>query len=222
VETEAIIFDLDGVLVNSMPYHVRSWQEAFERVAGIRVSKRDIYLLEGMRGAELIAKILADKNGEHVSEELVESVNQEKNRVFRSMEKSAPFAGLEKGLDRIVCPKAVVSGSAKDDVEAMLGDGFGRHKFAAVVTADDIDRGKPDPAAFLEAARRIRSRPSSLLVIENAPLGALAARKAGMQCYVALNNSPLRKVDFGQSVDSESIFDTTLSALKHVEVEMNQ
>ena len=54
---KAAIFDLDGVLVNSMPLHIKAWRSAFQEVAGISVTERDLYLLEGMRGAELIQKI---------------------------------------------------------------------------------------------------------------------------------------------------------------------
>jgi HAD superfamily hydrolase (TIGR01509 family) len=203
---DAIIFDLDGVLVDSMPTHVRAWQEAFENVAGISVTERDIYLLEGMRGMELIARIFEKKGGDM---SLAKKVNDEKNKVFRSTRSSRPFDGAAELLDRITCPKALVSGSARQDVEAIVKEAFGANKFAVTLTADDVNAGKPDPTAFVEAANRIGSSPSSVTVVENAPLGALAAEKAGMQCFIALNNTPLVPSDFGDIVKPEKMFRTT-------------
>ena len=203
---DAIIFDLDGVLVDSMPTHVRAWQVAFESVAGIKVTEREIYLLEGMRGMELIARVFEEKGGDMA---FARKVNAEKNRIFRSIRSSRPFDGAAELLDSISCPKALVSGSSREDVEAIVKEALGTNKFAVTVTADDVKVGKPDPTAFLEAAKRVGSSPSKVAVVENAPLGAMAAQKAGMQCFIALNNTPLLKGDFGSTVRPEKIFGTT-------------
>ena len=210
----AIIFDLDGVLVNSMPSHVRAWQQAFKEVAGLEVSDRDFYLLEGMRGMELIKKILGRED-----EILAKKIQSEKDRVFRSIRSSAPFEGVRSMLERTAGNRAVVSGSAKEDVQTILKEAFGDGKFSAILTADDIERGKPDPSAFLEAAKRLGVEPTEIVVVENAPLGAIAARNAQMQCYIALNNTPLVKPDFAGATSPEKIFDTTFSVLKYLERE---
>jgi beta-phosphoglucomutase len=203
---KAVIFDLDGVLVDSMPAHVGAWQSAFESIAGIKVTERDIYRLEGMRGLELILKIFEHKGGD---KSLAKQVHDKKNKLFRSTRRSVPFDGAAKMLDRISCPKAVVSGSAKADVEPVLDDAFGKSKFSAIITADDVKAGKPDPSAFLEAASQLKVSPREAVVIENAPLGAEAARKAGMTCYIALNNTPLAIDDFKNTIKEERIFKTT-------------
>jgi HAD superfamily hydrolase (TIGR01509 family) len=203
---DIIIFDLDGVLVDSMPTHVRAWQDAFENIAGIKVSERDIYLLEGMRGMELIAKILDQKGGDR---SVAEKVNDEKNRIFRSIRSSRPFTGVADLLDGIGCPKALVSGSAKQDVEVIIREALGTDRFAVTITADDVKIGKPDPAAFLEAADRVGASPSKAAVVENSPLGAIAAKKAGMECFIALNSTPLVPGDFRNIVRQERIFGTT-------------
>jgi HAD superfamily hydrolase (TIGR01509 family) len=208
---EAVIFDLDGVLVDSMPTHVRAWQAAFEKVAGIKVTNREIYLLEGMRGMDLIKKIFDQKGGDHSK---AEKVHDEKNRVFRSIRSSEPFEGAAELLDRLSCRKALVSGSAREDVETIIREAFGDPQFDAVITADDVKVGKPDPAAFLEAASRIQVSPRDSVVVENAPLGAIAAVRAGMDCYVALNNTPLAIDDFGKNIAQDKIFETTGSLEK--------
>lgn len=211
---EAVIFDLDGVLVDSMPTHVRAWQDAFKKIAGIDVTDREIYLLEGMRGKELIMKIFEQKGGD---ESLTKKVEEEKNKVFRSIRMSEPFDGTGMMLEHVSCPKAVVSGSARADVEAILAEAFGNLNFAVIITADDVKVGKPDPTAFLEASRRMGVSPNATLVVENAPLGVAAAASAGMQCYVVLNNTPLSKDDFTGRIDDQMIFDTTGSLAKILE-----
>ena len=206
MKMDAVIFDLDGVLVDSMPTHVRAWQSAFESVAGVKVTERDIYLLEGMRGMELIAKIFRQKG---VDSSLAKKVLDEKDRVFRSARSSAPFRGAARLLELVRCPKAVVSGSARADVDAILEEAFGRSKFSTIVTADDVSVGKPDPAAFLDAAKQLGVNPKRTVVVENAPLGAAAAKEAGMGCFIALNNTPLTIADFKSTIHEERIFGTT-------------
>lgn len=203
-----IIFDLDGVLVNSMPTHVQAWKAAFAKITGLEVSERDIYLLEGMRGMELIEKILEQKRFPDRS--LVRSVHDEKSRIFKSIRSSEPFEGVREMIDEIECAKAVVSGSTRNDVETILEEAFGKDKFDVIITADDIEKGKPDPYAFLEALRRMKvGSAKDAVVVENAPLGAMAANKAGISCYVALNNTPLKRSDFAGIISQERIFEKT-------------
>ena len=204
---KGVIFDLDGVLVDSMPSHVEAWKEVFARIAGLEVSERELYLLEGMRGKELIRKILEDKGVSDYS--LIDKVSDEKDKLFQQMRRVNPFQGTGEIIDRIRCAKAVVSGSGKQDVVSILDATFGSDKFDVIVTADDVDKGKPDPTAFLKAAKQMNIEKKSAVVVENAPLGARAANNADILCYVALNNTPLSKSDFTSIVAIDRIFDTT-------------
>jgi beta-phosphoglucomutase len=204
---KVIIFDLDGVLVNSMPTHFKAWKAAFAEIAGLDVAERDVYLLEGMRGMELVEKIFEQKDFSDHS--LVRKVHDEKSQIFKSIRSSEPFEGVREMIDDIKCAKAVVSGSTKKDVETILEEAFGRSKFDAIITADDIKKGKPDPSAFLEALKQTKASPKDAVVVENAPLGAKAAKNAGIACYVALNNTPLGKSDFEGIVHQERIFEKT-------------
>jgi beta-phosphoglucomutase len=76
-----IIFDLDGVLADSMPAHYKAWEIAFKEVANMNVDERLIYLLEGMRGSELVKTIFEQKGFRNYS--LVEKVNSRKNGIFK-------------------------------------------------------------------------------------------------------------------------------------------
>lgn len=204
---DGVIFDLDGVLVNSMPTHFQAWKQAFARITGLQVTERDIYLLEGMRGVELIKKIFEQKKFSDYS--AVRKVHEEKSRIFKSIRSSEPFEGVQEMINGMKCVRAVVSGSTREDVETILEEAFGRDKFDAVITADDIEKGKPDPSAFLEALDRMKVRPENAIVVENSPLGAKAAKDASILCYVALNNSPLDRSDFAGIIPEDRIFDRT-------------
>ncbi len=206
---KGIIFDMDGVLVDSMPAHVQSWKSAFAEIAGITVTDRDIYLLEGMRGMELIVKIFEQAG---VTDGLLANrVHERKNRIFKSIRSSKPFKGVPEMIDALACAKAVVSGSTRIDVETIIDQNFGKEKFSAIVSANDVNRGKPDPSAFLAALSRLGLRPTDAVVVENAPLGVQAAGNAGIECFIALNNTPLRREDFGPAIPDGRIFERTSS-----------
>jgi len=204
----AVIFDLDGVLVDSMPSHSLSWVQAFQNVAGIKIDRRLLYVLEGMRGAELVERVFAE-NGTDRS--LAVPVMREKDRIFKGMDRPRPFEGVREMMQEIKCAKAVVSGSNRHDVESFLDDIVGKENFDAVVTADDIGRGKPDPLAFVTALSKLRVEPAQAVVVENAPLGAKAAATAGIPCYVVLNSTLLVRSDFAGIVPQDRIFEKTSS-----------
>ena len=202
---KAIVFDSDGVLVDSMPSHYKAWEIAFKEVCNIYVDRRTIYLLEGMRGIDLVKKVFELKNFyENDNAQIIaEQVSQQKNEVFRKFLFSSPpkaYEGVENLImDLVDCKKAVVSGSARKDVE----------------------KGKPDPSSFIEALSKINISASDAMVVENAPLGIEAANKAGIQSIVVLNNSPLNIEDFRFVISEERIFRETKSAARFIESQCN-
>lgn len=204
----AVIFDLDGVLVDSMPSHTLAWVQAFKDVAGIKVDRRIFYVLEGMRGAELVEKIFAEHDADR---SLVTKVMEEKDRIFGDMERPKAFQGVKEMMRELDCAKAVVSGSNRHDVEALLDEIAGKENFDVVVTADDIKKGKPDPLAFNTALARLRLEPSQAVVVENAPLGAKAAGNAGIPCYVVMNSTLLSRSDFAGILPEDRILEKTSS-----------
>jgi beta-phosphoglucomutase len=207
---QAVIFDLDGVLVNSMPTHFRAWKRAFVETAGLEITEREIYLLEGMRGIELVKKIL-EQRAKFPDNSLARRIHDNKSGIFKSIRSAEPFEGVDEMIDNLKCVKAVVSGSARDDVETMLEEAFGKGRFNIIITADDIKKGKPDPQAFQEALKRMKMAPKDAVVVENAPLGVKAANNAGIPCYVVLNNTPLMRSDFDGIIPQDRVFEKTSS-----------
>lgn len=212
---KGVIFDLDGVLVDSMPDHYKAWKMAFEEVTDIEVDKKMIYLLEGMRGIDLVKKIFEQKNYDNYS--IAQKVNEQKNRIFNDIITPRAFDGVKELIELLKCKKAVVSGSAKKDVEVLIDRTIGRNNFDVIITADDIDRGKPDPIAFITALNRMKIDKAEAIVVENAPLGVEAANKAGLQSIIVLNNTPLQIKDFKFIIDYDRIFKETKDAAKLLE-----
>lgn len=205
----AVIFDMDGVLVDSMPPHVRSWVEAFSRIAGIKIERKTLYVLEGMRGAELVEKMFAEHGVSDTS--LAGKVVEEKNRLFKQMDRPRAFEGVKEMIESLACAKAVVSGSNRHDVESLIDETIGKGRFDTIVSADDVSRGKPDPLAFQTALKKLGVPAKDAVVVENAPLGVRAANNAGIPCYVALNTTLLGRPDFAGVITTDRIFEKTSS-----------
>jgi len=210
-----VIFDLDGVLVDSMPDHYKAWKMAFKEITDIEVDERMIYLLEGMRGNDLVKKIFEQKNYDDYS--IAQKVNERKNQIFKDILTPRTFDGVKELIDLLKCTKAVVSGSARKDVEVLIDRTFGKNNFDVIITADDIDRGKPDPIGFITALNRMKIDTAEAIIVENAPLGVEAAIKAGLQCIIVLNNTPLQMKDFKLMTDYSRIFEETKYATKLLE-----
>ena len=224
----AIVFDSDGVLVDSMPSHYKAWKIAFKEVCNIDVDRRTIYLLEGMRGIDLVKKVFELKNyhidsdDNNNKQKIAEQVSQRKNEAFREILLSSPpqaYRGVKHLIMNLVgCKKAVVSGSAREDVETLLKESLGKgNLFDILITADDSEKGKPDPSSFMNALNKIKVPRSKALVVENAPLGVEAANNAGIQCIVVLNNTPLNIQDFRSVISDDKIFKETISAARSIE-----
>jgi beta-phosphoglucomutase len=119
------------------------------------------------------------------------------------------------------CKKAVVRGSARKEVEIMLGKSLGKEKnvFDTQITAEDSERGKHDPLSFMAALDKIEISSSESLILENAPLGVKAANKAGIQCIVLINNNTALTIeDFKSVIDDYRTLKDTRSALQLCEV----
>ncbi len=178
-EFEALIFDCDGTLSDSMPLHYVAWHETLASY-GIGFSEQRFYEMGGMPSAQII-RILSEEQSVTVDAILV------------AIEKEAAFAAM---VDRVepchhVCqiarshhrrlPMAVASGSDRDIVQKQLVALELDSLFDAIVAAEDTQRHKPHPDVFLEAARRLGVNANRCLVFEDSPLGMQAAAAAGMQ-----------------------------------------
>jgi beta-phosphoglucomutase len=221
---KGIIFDMDGVLVDAMPFHCEAIQTAAKQEVNIDVAQRDVYLLEGMPGEDMVKELLRHKkytgNIEEVSgddsdklDSIAHRIHERKKKIFQQINASAPIDGARELLSSIGCKKALVSGAAKQEVDSIINKYFGKDAFDVVVSGEDLEEGKPSPDPFRTALTKMGITESEAIVVENAPLGVKAANNARIRCIVTLNSTPLKISDFEGLIVYGSIFPNTRSAI---------
>ncbi len=183
----AVIFDLDGVIVDSHPAHLQAWKTFFRSI-GKRVAEQDLlFILEGQKREDILRHFLGD-----LSEEQVKQYGAKKEALFRdSVPELKTVRGLPEFLDRLYAaglPLALASSASRTRAAYMLEQLDLKQRFQAVVTGDDVKRGKPDPSIFRLAAESLDVAPSHILVCEDAVSGVEAAKAAGMKCLAIAPN----------------------------------
>jgi beta-phosphoglucomutase len=178
----AIILDMDGVVLASPPVHLLSWQETLAPL-GIELEAGDLFPLEGMP-TEVTAQRLTERFlGAACSEEEARCLAATKRRLFREMFNPTTVPGIVPLLYDLRgrgYRLGLVTGSARSVVDESLAPTGATALFDAIVTGDEVTRGKPDPEPYRTAADRLGIDPAECLVIENAPLGLRSAAAAGM------------------------------------------
>jgi HAD superfamily hydrolase (TIGR01509 family) len=213
---------MDGVLVESMPYHYQAMKTAIKELVNIDLDKRTFYLFEGMPVAEMALEILkikgcvSVKNITNKDIQASEKIAKRKKGLFKQLRViSKPFDGVKELIISTLsgCSKAVVSGSAKEEVDTIIDEIFGIDAFNIIINGDQFEgKGKPDPASFEMALQRLNVKPPDAVVVENAPLGVKAANNAGILCIVTLNRSPLVVSDFKGLIAEDRVFKDTNSS----------
>ncbi|MDZ7261976.1 MAG: HAD family phosphatase [candidate division KSB1 bacterium] len=196
---KAVLLDFDGVVVNSLPYHIQAWQKVLAPY-GIKIDPKEIYLSEGLRAIDY-AKIISLREGLNLSPSEINDLVDRKRQYYRliSQARVRPEAiAFIDNLKKTPLKVGLVTGSGWVNLKTIAGDGF-LDKFDVIVSGDDVTKGKPDPEAYLNAAKKLGLTPSECLVIENAPLGIQAAKRAGMACVaitVTLEAKELKEADY--------------------------
>jgi HAD superfamily hydrolase (TIGR01549 family) len=176
---QALIFDCDGTLTDSMPIHYRSWRLTMEQ-HGIHFAEDRFYALGGVPSQKIIEMLAA----EHAVSLDAAAVADQKERAFLALLselQSIPHIFEIARANRGRLKMAVASGGVKPVILAQLTHLQCVDWFDAIVTAEDTERHKPDPDVFLEAAKRLKVPAERCLVYEDSDLGVEAARRAGMQ-----------------------------------------
>jgi len=187
---QAVIFDMDGVIVDSMPYHFIAWHEAL-RPYGARVSCFDVFTKEGERWERSLEDFLR-RAGITPTPRILNKIFLERKRIFKRYFKRFIFKGAGEFLR---CLKkrgyslGVVTGTPLEELNKILPRSI-RELFEVVVTGDSVKKGKPHPEPYLKAASVLGLRPKQCLVVENAPFGIASAKKAGMFCIAVTTSLP--------------------------------
>ena len=196
---KAVIFDFDGVIVDSMPYHFISWFEAM-RPYGVRVGCFDVYCREGERWDKSVRDFLARKNIKP-SRELLDKIFSLRRRIFKKRSTGIRFFNnaieILRELKKRGYKLALVSGTPSGEIKRMLPAGI-HSLFDVIVTGDKVKHGKPHPEPYETALRHLDLPAGECLVVENAPLGITSAAGAGLFCVAVSTSLPaeyLRKAD---------------------------
>lgn len=175
---QALIFDCDGTLVDSMPLHMQAWQAAFTEF-NMSCDKDFLFSLRGMKEIEIV-KTYNKKFGTRLDpEKIVESKHRIFLREIQSVKPINTIADIARHFYRIK-PLAVVSGSLKTIVHKELKIVGLFDLFDVILTANDPFKPKPDPDIFLAAANRLKTNAKYCQVFEDGDPGIEAARNAGM------------------------------------------
>jgi HAD superfamily hydrolase (TIGR01509 family) len=178
---EAVIFDCDGTLVDSMPAHFDAWCEALAIYGAGGIFKEDVFFAMGGRPTRDIVVDLNEEYDLKLDPDAVALAKRDaylkKLHLVQFIDEVADFAKSLRGK----MPLAVASGGSRHVVEKTLHLLDCSDWFDEVVTADDVSNGKPAPDIFLKAAELLGVAPEKCLVIEDAPPGVIAALAAGMQ-----------------------------------------
>lgn len=187
---KAVLFDMDGVIIDSMPYHFISWFETLKKY-NITVSPFDIYEKEGEKCEECVKRFFKRDKIKYDAKIIAEVLNI-RDKLYKKYFKVHLFSNIEQILIKLKNKGfllAIVTGSTRQKVVSMLPKKI-LSKFNVIVSADMIKKGKPHPDSYLTAAKQLKVNTEECVVIENAPYGIKAAKSAKMFCIAVTTSLP--------------------------------
>jgi beta-phosphoglucomutase len=194
--TGGVLWDLDGTLIDSAGFHWIAWRDTLAG-EGREVSERDFANTFGKRNDEILRELF----GKDITPQWIRRVSDAKELAYRRQLRTHGLAALPGALDWLRrlheagWKQAIASSAPRPNIDAVLDVvDMGRY-LQTVVSADEVGRGKPDPALFLECARLIGVLPPHCIVVEDAPAGVEGARRAGMRSIGVLSHHHRRLSD---------------------------
>jgi beta-phosphoglucomutase len=186
---QGVIWDMDGVLIDSMEIQFDVWRNIFQSY-GVDFQRKDFNRHFGTTNLETIQFVLGDRL---TAEESIVLADK-KQSVFEkiALQQAKLIPGVTRWLEFFEqqnIPQAIASSNAQRFIEAITAHLDISSYFRAIVSAENL-ASKPDPSVFLESARRIQAEPSRCLVFEDAMAGVEGARRAGMKCIAITTTNP--------------------------------
>ena len=206
-----VLWDMDGVIVDTGDAHFESWKKALEK-HGLRCTRKFFDETFGMNNRGILSLLLKRE----ATDEDVETIGGLKEALFRKdvQGKLEPLPGVVQWLGRFAragFPQAVASSAPLENVEAIVRGLALEDSFQALVSGSALP-GKPDPSTFLLAAERLGMKPGECLVIEDAKVGVQAARAGGMKCVAVCTTHPASDLS-GADLVVDRLSDLTPAAL---------
>jgi beta-phosphoglucomutase len=179
---KAVLWDLDGTLVDSADFHWQSWRDAMA-AEGREITHDEFLESFGQRNDRILRHWL----GPEADDALIERIGSRKEERYRELIRAngiAPLPGAAEWVRRLAeegWRQAIASSAPLENVQVVLEALKLRDYFGAIASAEDVRHGKPDPEVFLVAASRLEVEPARSIVVEDAPAGVEAARRGGMR-----------------------------------------
>jgi HAD superfamily hydrolase (TIGR01509 family) len=190
---KAVLFDMDGILYDSMPFHVRAWSEIAAKYH-LNHTPEDFYLFEGRTGGSTLDMLFRSTFGRDAADEEKKNIYQEKTNLFNQLNTGRIMPGAQEVLKQVKAQglkSLLVTGSGQHSLIDKLDQDFpGCFKREEMVTAFDVQYGKPHPEPYLAGLLKAGAEAREAVVIENAPLGIRSAAAAGI-FTAAVNTGPL-------------------------------
>ena len=178
----AVLWDMDGTLINSEELHWISWRDTMAN-EGIAITHEQFLSSFGQRNDSIIPQWL----GAGATPEHIERIANAKEELYRNLIRKngiSSLPGVASWVHRLHergWLQAVASSAPRANIEVVLEALAATHSFQAIVSAEDVHRGKPDPEVYLTAASRVGVAPERCIVVEDAAAGIEGARRAGMR-----------------------------------------
>ena len=193
IRLKAVLFDMDGVLYDSMKNHTEAWYKIITEL-GIPCSMDEFYMHEGRTGASTISLLYERAYGREATGEEEKRVYAGKTKYFNALPPAMEMPGAASVLNQVkesgIVP-VLVTGSGQDSLLSKLDHSFpGIFDPEHMVTAFDVKKGKPDPEPYLKGMLKAGVKPCEAIVVENAPLGVASASAAGL-FTIGVNTGPL-------------------------------
>jgi beta-phosphoglucomutase len=196
---KAILFDLDGVIVDSLHYHYLAWDHMFKEIGG-SVTEESIFLSEGMNSFDILPLFLKQFNAELPVEKHLQFI-EDKRKYFRQIVKLTYYPKAFETIEQLRnrgYTTALVTACARKNMEKSI-DTEHQKLFEFIISGDDVTHSKPNPDPYLIAQKALGLEVSECVAIENAPLGVESVKNAGMICIAVestLGRQYLQKADF--------------------------
>lgn len=231
VMLQAIVFDFDGVLVDSEPMHFAAIREV-ARELGVELDEK-LYnrVFIGFDDRDAFRALLAMRDGGPADPDVIDASREgevqrlceRKQEVFdRACEAGVePLPGVRELLDELAgeLPLAIASGATRQDIDGILHGLGWRHRFETIVTADDVARSKPDPQTYALAVTQLAKRtsprvlPSTSLAIEDTGTGLASAKSAGLRTLAVCTTSPASSLQAAERI-APSLEGVTMEQLR--------